>query len=151
MNIVFPVILDAERIVILEKGLYYHYRFVDASMVHKYSPKLYDNMKLLYNILHNILRSKSDTLPPAVDLESCLKQEYIFLLLHVVKNELRAQDSRYLKRLPVICAEANSVLNGITVDIHTKANILLYWILKNPQKIRMLIGRMAIKIFDSLS
>lgn len=153
MNIVLPVLLDAERIVIVEKGLYYHYRFVDASMVHKYSPGRYANMQLLYNVLNKILhaKAKKGSIPAAVDWDYCLKQEYIFLLLQAVKNELRAPDSRYLKQLPLISSESNLILQGVTADIRSKSNILLYWILKNPRTIRMLIGRTAIKIFDFLS
>ena len=40
LNIMFPALLDAERVVILEEGFFYHYRFVDASIVHKYNPNL---------------------------------------------------------------------------------------------------------------
>lgn len=151
MNIVFATLLDAERIVIVEKGLYYHYRFVDASMVHKYSPRLYDNMQLLYRVLHGILCAKKENLPATIDWKSCLKQEYIFLIFQAIKNELRAPDSRYLNRLPMICSETNTILGDITADIHSKANILLYWILKKPRKIRMFIGRIIIKVFDTVS
>ena len=58
MNITFPAILDADRIVIMAEGYFYHYRLLETSMIHKYNSRLYENNRLLYKTLKEIVEKK---------------------------------------------------------------------------------------------
>ncbi|MBQ9991356.1 MAG: glycosyltransferase family 2 protein [Lachnospiraceae bacterium] len=146
MNIILPAILDAERIVVMEKGLYYHYRFVDSSMAHKYNPRLYEKVYLLYYTLQKVLEGKK----AEKQMLKNLKKEYIFLLFLVMKNELRGPKEGCNERLKEMIEEAREEeeLRRIRVSIRGKANLLLYFIWKNPSPFRIALGRRAIEIFD---
>lgn len=150
MSIVLPALLDADRVVIVENGLYYHYRFVDSSMVHKYNPRLYDQVRLLCRVLQQMLDAKKDTLPRSVNWEENLKKETIFLFLHVIKNELRCPDSRYLTRIPQICGEAKEGVGEVSVRAESVASRLLYYIFRHPNRISVSAGRLLIGMFDRL-
>ncbi len=55
MTIILPCLLDAERIVVMPHKAYYHYRFVETSMVHQYDPKLPRQVALLMETLQHML------------------------------------------------------------------------------------------------
>jgi len=154
MNITFPAILDADRIVIVEAGYYYHYRLVESSMIHKYNPKLYDNNKFLYKTLRGIVESKSKEgkIKEKEILLNGLQKEYIFLLFYVLKNELRGPWKGCVSRINKIVMEARqeSGIHQVKVGVKNKANMLLYLILKHPNTINVTLGKTAIEIFDRL-
>ena len=150
LSIMLPVMLDADRIVVVEKGLYYHYRFMDSSMVHQYSATLYGKVQLLYRTLDNVLRIKKEGLPTEIDWTKSLKQEYLFLLLQVIKNELRSPHDDYREQIKKISEETLKDLEEVKIEVRKKANKLLYWIFIKPVKYRIIIGRFCIKIFDHL-
>lgn len=152
MNIMFPAMLDAKRIVILEEGFFYHYRFVDASMVHKYNPKLHDKICILGSTLQNIIDQKITNLEERNMYLEGLKKEYIFLLFIVLKNELRGPGKELTSRIQKILNSAKQKvkLDGIKINVCGKANKLLYFIWQDPNAVRVTIGRMAIKVFDRM-
>ncbi|MDD7027052.1 MAG: glycosyltransferase family 2 protein [Lachnospiraceae bacterium] len=149
LNIIVPAILDAHRIVALEKGLYYHYRFVDASMVHKYNPGLYEKVCLLYSTLKDVLEKKAAA-NVKENLFRGLKKEYLFLLFLVLKNELRgpARGCRGRIRRIIQEAKAKEGMEELAVEVSGRANRLLYFIWKKPGTFSVLLGRLAIGIFD---
>ncbi len=148
LSITIPAILDAERVVIMEKGLYYHYRFVDASMAHKYNPRIYEQVSLLYSTLKAMLEKKRISLE-----EGGLMKEYIFLLFYVLKNELRGPARGCGRRIRRIIQEAKAKegMAGVTVKVSGKANRLLYFIWKKPTTFNILLGRLAVGVFDWIS
>lgn len=154
MNITFPAILDADRIVIMEEGYFYHYRMVDTSMVHKYNPQLYENNKLLYKILINILESKwkEGSLENKEILLKGIQKEYVFLLFYVLKNELRGPWKGCVKRIQNIIKEARqeSEIHKLNIEVNNKANKLLYIIMKTPNIFFITLGKTAIEIFDRM-
>lgn len=154
MNITFPAILDAERIVIMEEGYFYHYRLVESSMAHKYNPKLYDNNKLLYKTLRGIAERKAKEGRPEEKelLLKGLQKEYIFLLFYVLKNELRGPWKGCASRIKKIILEARkeSGIHQIEVEVQDKANKLLYFIMKTPNTVTISMGKAAIEVFDRL-
>lgn len=146
MNIILPALLDARRIVVMEKGLYYHYRFVDSSMVHRYNPRLFEQIHLLYLTLQKILETKNTE----EYLLQELKKEYIFLLFLVIKNELRGHKAGCSERIREIIKETNKEeqLERVRVKVRAKANRLLYLIWRKPSLLRIALGRAAIAVFD---
>lgn len=154
MNITFPAILDAERIVIMEQGFFYHYRLIETSMAHKYNSKLYENNRLLYKVLKGIveIKEKECKLPQKEAVIAGLQKEYIFLLFYVIKNELRGPWRGCFSRIKRIVLEANeeSRIHLVDVEVQNKANKLLYFILKHPNLLTISVGKFAVEIFDRL-
>lgn len=152
LNIMFPAMLDAKRIVVLEEGFFYHYRFVDASMVHKYNPKMSDKIRILGKALRQTIEKKISNPEEKKMLLEGLKKEYIFLLFIVLKNELRGPGKGVTLRIQKILnsAKQEMKLHEVDVQVSGKANQLLYFIWKNPNTFRVTLGRMAIKIFDRM-
>ena len=86
LNIIFPAILDAERIVVLEEGCFYHYRFVEVSMAHKYNSKLHQKIELLYGTLQTMIEKKIEQKAEKEHFLYLLKKEYIFLMFLVLNQ-----------------------------------------------------------------
>ena len=149
LNIMYPVFLDAERITIVEQGYYYHYRFVDSSMAHKYNSTLVKKIELLYHTLQNIIIKKiEDTQIQKQALED-LKREYIFLLFLAIKNELRGCVKGYGRRIKQLILDRKSnELKDVQIKVETKANKLLYMVWKKPNMVTIGIAKMAISFYD---
>ena len=149
LNIIYPVLLDAQRIVCVEEGYYYHYRYVNSSMVHKYNPVLNEKIELLYETLKKIITTKIKENNRQELLLHGLQREYLFLLFLVLKNELRGPFKGFEKRMKKVIFEAkNRGLSNVQLKVETKANKLLYLVWKHPNKITIGIARAAIKVFD---
>ena len=89
LYLIFLAVLDAKRIVVVEEGYYYHYRFVESSLVHKYKPHMHEEVGKLYAQLQRVIETKvNHEKQKEVFLEE-LKKEFIFLYFFVLKNELR--------------------------------------------------------------
>lgn len=151
-SITLPAMWDAEYIVIMEDAFYYHYRFVDASMVHKYNASMYDKVELLYETLKRTIQKKDLEEKDKILFLENLKKEYVFLFFFVLKNELRGPKEKYLERIQELICKAGieKGLDKITVEVNSKANKLLYFILKHPKKLPILFGRAAIGLFDKM-
>lgn len=152
LNIMFSAMIDAKRIVVLDEGFFYHYRFVDASMVHKYNPKLHEKICILGKALQKII-DKKVTNPEVRNMYvEGLKKEYIFLMFIVLKNELRGPGKDLTSRIQNILnsAKKEMQLDEVKVDVYSKANRLLYFIWQKPNAVRIALGRMAIKVFDRM-
>ena len=55
---VIPAVLDCERIVVLDHKAYYHYRYVETSIVHGYDKGMFHNMQLLKAATARIVEEK---------------------------------------------------------------------------------------------
>lgn len=151
-GIMVPAIMDAEYIVIMEEAFYYHYRFVDASMVHKYNFSMGEKVDLLYDTLKKTIQKKYPEEKQKDFFLENLQKEYVFLFFYVLKNELRGPKENLVKRiLERIQQETKEKeLDKITVEVNSKANKLLYFILKHPGKLSIMLGRAAIGLFDKM-
>ena len=148
MNIMLPSFLDAERITVLEQGYFYHYRFVNSSMVHKYNPNLNEKVTILYQALQRIIVEKAGEDIQKMLLER-LKKEYLFLMLLVMKNELRGPKEQFTKRIRKIIQEVKEKeLRDTRVEVRTNSNKLLYQLWKTPNNITISTARAAIWLFD---
>lgn len=148
LNIIFPALLDAQRLVVMEEGFFYHYRFVDASIVHKYNPKLKEKTELLYVTLKEIIHSKVQEQKEEF-LEN-LKKEFIFLMFYVLKNELRGPKENLIPRIVETVREAKALAGAeaVTIVANSKANQLLYEIWKRPGRVNITVTRWLISMFD---
>ncbi len=161
MNLILPCILDARRLVVVEKGLYYHYRFVDASLVHKYRPGLYEMIGLLYHTLEKLLSEKGFSEDAqsgkgrklSADWSRRLKEEYLHLFFLVIKNELRGPAKGCAGRLQRMIRQEKAWkdLEDITITAEGKATRLLYAIWKNPGVGQVMLGRAAVSVFDRVT
>lgn len=151
-GIMLPAIWDAEYIVVMEEACYYHYRFVDSSMAHKYDPRLGEKVELLYGSLKNAIQKKPMEEKHRSSFLENLQKEYIFLFFFVLKNELRGPRENHVKRIQEIMEEADrkTGIKNVTVEVNSKANKLLYYILKHPKKLPIFLGRVAIGLFDKM-
>ncbi len=143
-------ILDAVRIVVVKEGYYYHYRFVEGSLVHKYKPQMYHDINILYEQLKWVLKEKVNIKEQRERLLQQLQAEYIFLFFFVLKNELRGPKNNYIPRIITYVKEAKTQKNleSTEVAVSSKANKLLYYIWKKPGCIRIAVVRFIIQIFD---
>ena len=150
--LIYLAVLDANRIVVAEEGYYYHYRFLESSLVHKYKPRMYKEVGSLYDNLQRVIESKSIEETQREMFMQQLRKEYIFLFFFVLKNELRGPRENCISRIRNYIDEAkqNKNLQGISVEVNGKANKLLYLIWTKPSAIRIVVMRFIIKIFDSL-
>lgn len=151
-GIMLPAIWDAEYIVVMENACYYHYRFVDSSMAHKYNPRMGEKVELLYGSLKNAIQKKPMEEKQRSNLLANLQKEYIFLFFFVLKNELRGPKEHQVMRIREMVqkAKVEKGLEDIAVAVRKKANMLLYFIWKNPGKLQILVGRTAINVFDKM-
>lgn len=145
-------VLDAHRIVTVEEGYYYHYRFLDSSLVHKYKPKMYQEIGILCDNLKKIISEKATKELHKKLLLQQITKEYIFLFFFVIKNELRGPWEGCISRIQKYVKEAKQKrrLTDIVVEVRGKANKLLYLIWKKPSVLRIVMVRWAIQIFDRL-
>ena len=130
VSIVLPAILDSDRIVILEESFYYHYRFVESSMVHKYNPKLEENIHLLYERMLAAIREKR---PQDERIREQAGREYLYLLFLVIKNEVRG-NRNYRRNIRRICTEpaVEQLLHDSILKPADVKNQLIYRVMKHP-------------------
>ncbi len=133
LAVMLPVLIDCERLTVMDHKAYYHYRYVDASMVHKYDARLYDNVRLLRRILYRVIEDKLTGRERELALAQADK-EYIFLLLLVLKNEARGNPSGYRDHILAVCRspENRELVKNTPVTVRDSANRLLYLTLKHP-------------------
>ena len=152
LYLIFLAVLDAERIVVVEDGYYYHYRFVESSLVHKYKPHMHEEVGRLYDNLQRVIETKVISEKQREMFLEELKKEFIFLFFFVLKNELRGPAENCAGRIQkYIKKEKKSKdLESISVEVSGKANKLLYLIWKKPSSFRIVLVRLIINIFDKL-
>ena len=151
-GIMLPAIWDAEYIVVMENACYYHYRFVDGSMAHKYNAHMCDKIDILYDSLKNAIQKKRLEEKHRSNLLENLQKEYIFLFFFVLKNELRGPRENQITRIQKMVwnVKTEKNLDGLMVEVHKKTNMLLYFIWKNPGRFQIYIGKIAISVFDKM-
>ena len=144
-NLVYPALLDCSRLVIMEDALFYHYRFVETSMVHRYNPNILENVKRSRDLWQKVSEGKGiENNTAAMDREYCL------MLILVMKNELRNPDKKYLKRTQEIFTmpAVREIIEKTPIALTNRANALLYLGMRYPNKVLLRILRMIISGYD---
>lgn len=147
LNIMLPAILDAKRLVIMKNSYFYHYYYNQSSMVHKYDAGLYENIRHLKEIMHQVIAEKYEENSLADTMRKRADMEYIFLLLLAVKNEARGNQKGYRRNIKALCREERTLIKATPVKVETKANRLLYLVLKHPNVVSLILLRMAMLIY----
>lgn len=144
-NLVYPALLDCSRLVIMENALFYHYRFVDDSMVHHYNPDIMDSIERIWNFWNRVAEGKKIEYRNAE-----LEREYCYMLILVMKNELRNPDKDYSKKIQNIFMEPNirEKILHTPVSLKNRANALLYLGMQYPSKTLLWILRLIMKHHD---
>ncbi len=150
VNMITPILLDSERIYIMQDAYFYHYVFYHTSLVHSYDPGLYDNCVKLRNKISEVLAAKK--IPHA---EEKARYEFLYLFFLVIKAELRrpfneSKDSD--ERIKKLCRTENTavLLADYPDTIRDTANRLMIPILKNPTKLNIGFARLIFGIQKAL-
>lgn len=147
VNIILPALFDTERLVIMEKAYFYHYYYNQSSMVHKHDAGLYENVRLLSQIIKQVLSEKFKGSPRLSEMYRRADMEYIFLLMLVLKNESRGNKTGYRKNIRAVCTENRDLIRCTPVKVENKANRLLYLVMKHPGFLPIWALRMAMVIY----
>ena len=145
-NLMYPALLAAERIVIMEKALFYHYRYVEDSIVHGYDPNSASNVISWYEAILRIVRDRQ-----VPDGEMKLNKEYCYMMLYVMKNELRNPARDYLQKIQDIFTkpEVRDKIVGTELSVRNKTNVLIYFGMRYPNKALLRILRVIVKWHDN--
>lgn len=145
-NLIYPALLAAQRIVIMDGALFYHYRYVEDSIVHGYEPNHAEIIALWYQAILRIVRDKE-----VPDGETKLDREYCYMMMYVMKNELRNPDSDYVQKIQGIFLDdkVRRKLFNTPVSVKNKSNALLYLGMRHPNKTLLRILRLIVRQYDN--
>ena len=144
-NLICPALLNSTRIVMMEEGLFYHYRYGEDSIVHRYDPNMADSVERLIKSLQEVVKDKE-----IADGENKVNREYCYMMMLVMKNELRNPGKDYLQRIWQIFTEPSvreRILNT-PVSVRIRSNQFMYLGMQYPQKSLLRILRMLLKWYD---
>ena len=147
-TVMFPSLVECERLVIMDHRAYYHYLYVTSSMSHKYDRNLYNNIQMLRQIIRQIIVDKF-TGEKQEEMLKKADQEHLFMLLLVLKNEARGNAAGYRKNILNLCRqeEIRSFVKKTPVEIQEKSNKLLYLALRFPNEFTVRLLRLAMIIY----
>lgn len=145
-NLIYPALLKSSRIVIMEGALFYHYRYVEDSIVHAYDPDNALSVARWYEAILRIVRDRQVS-----DGEAKLNREYCYMMMYVMKNELRNPDRNYVQKIQGIFTEpeARSRIMNTPLSVTSRANALLYLGMQYPNKTLLRILRMIVRRYDA--
>lgn len=144
-HMMYPAFLNSSRVVVLKDALYYHYRYVEGSIIHRYDEGIYESLRKLMASLKKAAQEKQ-----APDAEAALDREYCYMLLYVLKNELRNPVRNYKGRIQEIFGEKENRerLLNTPLYLQDRADVLLYLGAMHPQSILIGILRLLFKMYD---
>ncbi len=144
-NLMYPALLGADRVVILKDAFYYHYRYVEGSLVHGYDAGLFAGVERLMEALRRTAEEKK-----APDAAEASAREYCYMLLYVIKNELRSPDGDYRKRIRTIFGQENikELLQNTPISVSERSNQLLYVGMCYPGGVLLRLLRLILRIYD---
>lgn len=143
--IVLSALCDCRRLVILKDALYYHYFYNPASMVHKYDPKMAEGIRELNRTIRIILEAKK-----VENGKTQQERESIYLTMLSVKNELRGGKKGYAGRIAELCRREHmgDSLKRYDIRAQERANRMILWIMKRPDTLRCMAGKLAFSLYD---
>ncbi|MCR4787646.1 MAG: glycosyltransferase family 2 protein [Lachnospiraceae bacterium] len=147
-TIILPVLFDSSRIYMMDRKVYYHYRYIKDSMVHRYDRNLYENNRIYQSVIKRIIEEKF-TGDEREKMLKDLDREEVLLFLHLVKNEVRGNPSGCRENLKKLIEDpfVANIVKNTEVKLDDKANRLVYAVLKDPSKIKILMLKIAFWIY----
>ena len=144
-NLIYPALLGASRVVVMEGALFYHYRYVEDSIVHCYDPHNAESVEGWYKAIRRIIHEKK-----VPDGEKKLDREYCYMMMYVMKNELRNPGKDYIRKIQRIFMEPRTRkrITSTPLCVKSRSNALLYLGMQYPNKGLLRILRMIVKQHD---
>ena len=144
LHLMYPVLLNSSRVVIMEDAYFYHYRYVSGSIIHRYDEKMEDSVNRLITSLTEAAKDKAPEQLEAV------KREYCYMMLYVMKNELRSPAKDYRRRIRQIFTqpETRKRIEETPIAVHERANTLLYMGMVYPSKGLITALRLIMRLYD---
>lgn len=133
ITVMIPSLIDCRRLFIMDHKAYYHYLYLNESMAHKYSKNLYEKIQLLRKAMLRIIEDKFEG-DERKARQFQADQEYIFLLMLVLKNEARGNPEGYRKNILNLCRskEIKELIKNTPVEVQLSANRLIYLVMRYP-------------------
>lgn len=144
-NLMYPALLASSRVVIMKDAFYYHYRYVEGSLVHSYDERLYENVERLMDAVTRVAADKN-----APDREGAVAREYCYMLLYVMKNELRGPGKDYRRRIQEIFGQGQvkDLVQNTPLPVTQRSNQLLYVGMTYPGGVLLRVLRLVLKLYD---
>lgn len=144
-HLMYPAMLNSTRVVIMEEALFYHYRYVKGSMIHRYDDRIYESVEKL---AVSLAKAALDKKMP--DAAQTVAREHCYMLLYVLKNELRNPDRKYKTKIREIFCDARirELILNTPLSIRERFNALLYLGMQYPDSGLIGILRLILKIHD---
>lgn len=144
-NLMYPAFLGSRRVVIMKDAFYYHYRFVEGSLVHGGDRELSSGVERLMEALRRTAEEKK-----APDAAGAVAREHCYMLLYVMKNELRSPGKDYRKRIQAIFGEEKikTMLQSTPIAVTERSNQLLYMGMLYPGGVLLRVLRLILRVYD---
>ena len=144
LHLMYPVLLSSSRVVIMEDAYFYHYRYVSGSIIHRYDEKMEDSVNRL---IASLTEAAKDKAPEQLE---AVKREYCYMMLYVMKNELRSPAKDYRRRIGKIFTEPETrkKIEQTPIAVHERANTLLYMGMVYPSKGLIMALRLIMRLYD---
>ena len=142
VTIMLPALLDAKRIVIMKDACDYHYVYNTGSMVHAYDKGMLDGIHRLDTIIRQVFSEKH-----VENGTDQAQKEYLYLMMLVMKNELRNPDKSYSSNIRGICADEGLMgkMKETPIEVHDTANWMIANMMMHPQRWVIQAARIAMK------
>ena len=149
-TIMLPVLFDSERIFMMDHRVYYHYLYINDSIVHRYDENAYENNRLYYDAIKHIIEDKfkEDDERKKMMLK-CLDREELLLLILMAKSEVRGNPEGCRENLRKLRVDefASRIIDNVRIKLTDKANILVYRVLKNPSRFNIGLLKAAFAVY----
>ena len=144
-NLMYPAMLASSRVVIMKDAFYYHYRYVAGSLVHRYDEGLFTGVQRLMEAVRRTAEDKK-----APDGAGAAAREYCYMLLYVMKNELRGPGKDYRKRIQRIFSDekVKELVQNTPILVTERSNQLLYVGMQYPGGMLLRLLRAVLRIYD---
>ena len=142
VTIMLPALLDAKRIVIMKDACDYHYVYNTGSMVHAYDKGMLDGIHRLNAIIRQVFSEKH-----VENGTDQAQKEYLYLMMLVMKNELRNPDKSYSSNIRKICIDEGLMgkMKETPIEVHDTANWMIANMMMHPQRWVIQAARIAMK------
>lgn len=144
-HLIYPAFLNSTRVVILKEAYYYHYRYVGDSIVHGYDAGMYGSVEAWRRAMERIVAGQG-----VQDGEEKLRREYCYMLMLVMKNELRNPGRDYGAAIQRIFRDGKvrECLMSTPLSVRERSNQLLYLGMRYPDRMLLRLLRLIIRLHD---
>ena len=144
-HLIYPAFLNSTRVVVMEQAFYYHYRYVGDSIVHGYDVGMYRSVEAWRRAMERIVADKG-----VKDGEEKLRREYCYMLMLVMKNELRNPGRDYGTRIRQIFRDGavRACIMNTPLSVQERSNQLMYLGMRYPDRLVLWLLRMVLRLHD---